>query len=123
MDFPMISLNFLEIAEIPRRAHWPRTTCPGLIKQSKLHRFRRGRSSQESPEPARIIENHIFGISSDFCGILPEMVKFSDFLVNSTRMRYFGGPVLEYLYFLWYFNDSGHPICSNSIKFHDFHQI
>ena len=66
MDFPMISLDFLEIAEIPRRAHWPRTTCPGLIKQSKLHRFRRGRSSQESPEPARIIKNHKLGISSDF---------------------------------------------------------
>ena len=123
IDFPIISSDFTEIAEIPRRARWPRTTCPGLVKQSKLHRFRRGKSSQGSPEPARIIKNRIFGIYSEFNGILQEIVKFSDFLVNSTRIWYFGGLVLEWLYFLWNFNDSGHPICLNSIKFPDFHLI
>ena len=55
-----ISLKILEIAEIPRRGHWPRPSCPGLTKQSKLHRFRRGKSSQESSEPVRTSENHKF---------------------------------------------------------------
>jgi len=31
-------------------------------------------------------------------------------------MGYFGGPVLESLYFLRKSNDSGHPVCSQSIK-------
>ncbi len=32
------------------------------------------------------------------------------------QMGYFGGPVLESLYFLRKSNDSGHPVCSQSIK-------
>ena len=95
IDFPIFSTHFWEIAEILRRAHWPRTTCPGLIKQSKLHRFRRGKSSQECPVTARITKNHIFYILNDFSQISPEIVEFSDSLVNSTRIRYFGGPVLD----------------------------
>ena len=78
------------------------------------------RNPQNQPGSLKII---YFAFPVIFCGILPEIVEFSDFLVNSTRMRYFGGPVLEYLYFLWYFNDSGHPNCWISIEFHDFHQI
>ena len=32
------------------------------------------------------------------------------------QMEYFGGPVLKSMYFLRNSNDSGHPVCSKSIK-------
>ena len=53
-----VSLKFLEVAEIPRRGHWPRPSCPGLTKQSKLHRFRRGKASKGPPRPPETTKIH-----------------------------------------------------------------
>ena len=61
----------------------------------EIHRFRRGKSSQECPVTARITENHIFYILIVFSQTSPEIVKLGDSLVNSIRIRYFGGPVLD----------------------------
>ena len=66
----MIPVNFLEIAEIPCRTHWPRTTCPDHEKPKELHRFWRGELARGSPKSAQIVQNHDFRTSDDF------LVKF-----------------------------------------------
>ena len=53
--FPIIPVNFLEIAEIPCRTHRPRATCPDHEIPKELHRFWRGKSAPGSPKSAQVI--------------------------------------------------------------------
>ena len=76
----MIPVNFLEIAEIPCRTHWPRTTCPDHEKPKELHRFWRGKSAPGSPKSAQIFPKLRFShFGRPFSGISVEIAKFDDF--------------------------------------------
>ena len=51
----------------------------------------------------------------NFTEVSVEIVISSDFHWFH-QIEYFGGPVLKSVYFLRNSNDSGHPVCSESIK-------
>ena len=78
-SFPIIPVNFLENAEIPRRTHRPRTTSPDDGKPKELHRFWRGESAPGSPKSAQIIPKPQFShFGWLFSGNSAEIEKFSD---------------------------------------------
>ena len=78
--FPVILVVLLGNAEIPRRTHRPRTTCPDDEKPKELHRFWRGESAPGSPKSAHIIPKPQFShFGWFFSGISAEIEKFGNF--------------------------------------------
>ena len=96
--------------------HGTQETSPDHEKPKEIHRFWSRKSARESSKSAQILKIVIFALWMTFQWNFSRNGEIWWFLVHFSKMGYFGGQVLEWLYFLRNFNDSGHPFWPKSIK-------